>query len=142
MSRRARLGAVLVPLCLALVGLSACGDDSDGTDAAGRACEQMELLAVEVDDLRTTIQGEPTIGELRQARDELREAQAEVDEAFEDVGEQRADAFAAAWEELDGAVSDLDDDATVPDALASVEEEVRAVVAARDDLVSAVECPA
>ncbi|ASN20179.1 hypothetical protein CGK93_11250 [Arthrobacter sp. YN] len=81
-----------------------------------------------------------TIDQLRTARDEVIRTYAVLEKKAESIAADRVAALKAAQRKLEAAVNDVRDQATVPEAVASLKDEAAAVETALSDLNKDVKC--
>ena len=134
-----RGSAMLLVLC---VLLAACGDDDPSPE------EAMANLCTDLSELQSSVQNleqvrtnpNATVGQLEDARDEVNDQLEDVQSSADDVEEANVDALEDAYGNLDQAIDDIDDDATLADAGQSVEDEIQAVNAAWEQLMGGLNC--
>lgn len=136
--RRTPLWAAAAAAALAVSTLTGCGDDSQ--DDAADACASWETYRTAVSDLGATLRSEPTVEQVRDARDQVADAREDLDDALGDVAEDRRHALDSAWEDLADAVDDLPDDATLPQAAQVLAGQADAVASASDGLSAELGC--
>ncbi|WP_157731774.1 hypothetical protein [Arthrobacter sp. YN] len=89
---------------------------------------------------RNLLTPEVTIDQLRTARDEVIRTYAVLEKKAESIAADRVAALKAAQRKLEAAVNDVRDQATVPEAVASLKDEAAAVETALSDLNKDVKC--
>lgn len=137
--RRTAPHLTLTITCTLAAGLlAACGSDPEEHEA--HACEAISNFSVDVGEARTLLASSPTVGEIRDMRAELQVSYAEVADALTEVTNDRVRALEEAWAQFDAAVADVEPDATVPEAVASLQEEIADVERAEQDLRAGLEC--
>ncbi|MCI0439730.1 MAG: hypothetical protein L0177_11465 [Chloroflexi bacterium] len=129
------LGAVLGLLALAV----GCSSPSPA-EAEAALCNDLALFEQSVGNL-TNISIHSNVGELKTARNEIQGAFDNLKESAAEVSNDRVDELIDAFENLAVAINNLPNETTIPDAAASLQEEVAAVTAARQGLGDAVDCP-
>lgn len=132
--RRVALPAVVAT---AILGLSACSESTEEKEAA--ACDAYANFQEAVAGL-DTLTPESTVDEISSAREDAATAYEDLENAADEVAESRSGELEDAIEALEDAIKDIDGDATVPEAAASLREEVDAVRTARDDLAAELSC--
>lgn len=132
------LAAVGLSAMLA-VGLAACGDE-DELSAEEQYCTDLVELETSVDELLALRPATATIDEINEARDAVREDIENLADAADEVGSTRIDDLNEAYENLDGAIDDLSGDDTIPQALQGLRPDIEAVVAARQEVFSEINC--
>lgn len=128
-----------------LAGLIACGtvaalvtgcNTSTPDENAEQACAAADAFAAALNDFEDTLTPESTTGEVRAAREEVQRTYQDLVRAGEAVAEDRTEELEGATRELDAAVDDVPDDATLSEAAGSLRNEAAQVDAARDNFVS------
>ena len=132
-------------LAAGTIAFIACDDEDDpaDTEAARVAlCEDVATAEQAKTDLDALTDAN-TFAEFDAAADALDSALDDVGSSAEDfLGESDAlvEAYITALENLDDALGELNQDMTVADARASIQEEFDAAVAARDALIASANC--
>ncbi|WP_146069565.1 hypothetical protein [Arthrobacter sp. B0490] len=111
-----------------------------GEAGAARLCDAATAFDGAVTDFKATLTPEVTIEQLRTARDEVVKTYNDMDRAAVEVAEDRMTAVAAAERNLEKAVDDVRDQATVPEAVESLRTEATDLQTAVTDLAKEVEC--
>lgn len=137
-TRVSLLSSLLACGALAL-SLTACSAPDPRANEAS-ACDAYATFAAALDDARTSLSASSTIGEITAARDEIRTAYGKLQSTLEKVGEDRTSALEGAWNTFDRAVDDIDTGLTIPDAVASLQEEVAGIADAERNLDEALSC--
>lgn len=106
----------------------------------GAACDAYGAFATTVDDARATLSASSTIEEITDARDEVHQSYEKLQEALVAVNKDRDSQLEDAWADFDKAVKNIDPTMTIPDAVASLQEEVDAIEAARQGLDESLTC--
>lgn len=105
------------------LGASTAACSSSPVENVAEACDSYEALVGAVAEVKTAIGSGSTIGEIREARDEVKTAYADLEGSLEDVSGDRLESFEEAWKDLDHAVSELDENLTVPQARDALSED-------------------
>ncbi|MGN0063927.1 MAG: hypothetical protein ACI379_06770 [Nocardioides sp.] len=134
--RRGAAVPVVLMLGAALL-LTGCSESTEEKEAA--ACESYQAYAEAVARLDTLDQAS-SVDEIADVRDDVKAAHETLVEDLEAVADDRDDQLVAAWEAFGKAVDDIDGDATVPEAAASLSEEVAAIRAAREQVAADLTC--
>ncbi len=110
-------------LTLALAG---CGGDESAQDTAQQAadeyCSAIEQLRAQVEDFTASVSDNPSVGELRDQRDQVADAFAEVTQAAEGRDQAVADAVAEAQQNFRDALGDIDAETLLNDATDQYEQ--------------------
>jgi 3'-phosphoadenosine 5'-phosphosulfate sulfotransferase len=123
---------------LLALALACSGPSSD--DAQAALCSNLATFQQSVDKL-TNLNSYSTVGELKAARDDARNSFQAVSQANAAVRNAQVDALVNAYDDLQNAIGDLPDEATVQEAATSLQPQVAAVQSAREQVRSGVECP-
>lgn len=137
MTLRRILAAPLLSGALA-VSLVGCGSSPE--ENAQDACAAYETFTQSVTQATTSLSASSTIEEITDARDAVQSAYTDLDAALDNVSQDRRQALADAWESFNDAVSDTDDSLTVPEAVASLRDEVANLETARAALGEDLTC--
>jgi hypothetical protein len=117
----------------------ACSNPSPA-DAQSALCSNLATFQQSVNKL-TNLSSYSTVGEIKSARDDARNSFQAVREANTTLKNVQVDALANAYDDLQNAISDLPDEATVQEAATSLQPQIAAVQSAREQVSSGVECP-
>ena len=135
--------AIAIVIALFAIGAAACSDDDDDPETT---VEGEAQLCADLVELGGALNAYEDI-DLDSTKAELETAQQNVDNAFDavagsigTVADLRVDDLQTAVQAMDQAVSDVPDDSTIADGLASLAEEAAAVDAALQGLVSGAGC--
>lgn len=151
-SQRVLAGPMAVGLAIALLtGCAASPPGSTSTASANASSAQAQAKNEDVckaaadynaavTSFKNQLTPEVTIDQLRAARDEVVKTYAELDKASANIAEDRIAAVRAAERKLEAAVNDVRDQATVPEAVASLKDEASGVETALRDLTKDVQC--
>lgn len=132
-----RLALPVAVLAVALLSLSACSESTEDKEAA--ACDAYATFQSAAADL-DALTLESTVDEISAARRAAANAYEDLENAADEVAEARSGELEEAIEALEDAVENIDGSATLPAAAASLQEEVAAVRAARDNLAAELSC--
>lgn len=124
-----------VPLLLAV----SCSNESTQEKTA-QLCTDLATLGSAVTNLKN-IDPNSTVGDLRTAEREVKTAFSDVQASARDVQDARLDDLESANNNLDKAIQDVPNDATLQDATISISDEALAVEAAQAQLRSGLGCP-
>lgn len=142
-SRRAPYISITLLMSAGLgFGLTACTSSPvDAEESASTAaCESLQELSTNVQTLQDALGSEMNVGELRDLRETVKDSYESVTAALSDVEAARMKQLTDAWKELDTAIGDLDENASLPDAAASLTEETRLVAESARHLNSELTC--
>ncbi|CAM3247856.1 hypothetical protein NODU109028_06565 [Nocardioides dubius] len=124
----------------ATIGLTLTGcsdDDEKAADNEAKACVAIADFQDAVSEI-SGLTAASTLEEIREVREGVREAYEDLAEKMDDVAGDREAALKSSYDSFNDAVDDLPDDATLPEAIASLQEESAAIdaaqVAVADDL--------
>lgn len=137
---KVRWRTLAVILIAAWVVLAACGGDDKSAE------EAQADLCTDLDGLQTALTGlaglsvDSSVDDLESERDAINDALDDVRSSADDVEDAEIEALEDAYDSLESAVGDISDDMPISDALASVQDESAAVVAAWDQLFTATGC--
>ncbi|WP_313404448.1 hypothetical protein [Aeromicrobium sp.] len=137
MNRPHKLATTLSIGVLAL-GLAACGQSQEEKEQA--ACDAIAELSTTLSDVGANLDAESTVEQWRDARSQVRKAIEEAEDAVEEADEAAWDEVDDAWDRFEDAVQDVDGSATVPEAGASLRDDLAALQAARDQAASGLTC--
>ncbi|KAM9865195.1 hypothetical protein ACIFOC_01724 [Leucobacter aridicollis] len=121
------------------LSLAACSSPAP-EENEGAACDAYGEFATTVDDARASLSASSTIEEITAARDEVQQSYEKLQEALVEVNKDRDSLLEDAWADFDKAINDIDPTMTVPDAVASLQEEVAAIEAAKQGLDESLTC--
>lgn len=127
-------------LAVALPGFTACSDDEPTVE------EARATLCADLDSFRTSMQalrslnGESTLADFKTARDDAGDAWNDVESSAAGVQDARVDGLQSAYDDLDAALADIDDDESLAAALDSIGDEVAAVETAWDGYYATAGC--
>ncbi len=133
------LGLGLLIAILATVSF-ACDDDGPSeAEAVALLCADLITLQA-ADAAFDDLGADSTISEIQAANDAYNDALDDVVSSGKDVAAVRVEPIEAAYDDLDKAIIDISGDATIPEALVSISDELAAVDAAYDSAFSGVDC--
>ena len=107
----------------------------------------VQLLVLGFDELRVaeaafgTLGPDSTIDEIRSASDAYADALTAVVDSAKDLASVRTEPIETASNDLAQAIDDIPGDDTIPEALASIEEELAAFDSASEQAFASVDCP-
>lgn len=137
MTRRTPLTALV--LCGAMIlPLIACSSTPQENEAA--VCDAYTSLVGSVSEARASLSTSSTIAEISDARDSIRSSYQELQDSLAKVGEDRAADLETAWDTFTKAVDDIDTDSTVPEAAASLTDELADIESAQLKFDEALSC--
>ena len=133
------LGLGLLIAIVAVVSF-ACDDDGPSeAEAVAQLCADLSTLQA-ADAAFDDLGRDSTINEIQAANDAYNDALDDVVSSGKDVAAVRIQPIEAAYDDLDQAIRDISGDATIPEALVSISDELAAVDAAYDSAFSGVDC--
>ena len=127
-----RISTAVVAIGVTGVLGTACSSSPTAEENKAAACDAVADFRSAVDEARTSLSSTATVGEIREVRERLAAGYEDVTDSLSAVGQDRVDAIDQAWKSFDDAVADLDENLAVPDAAASLQEEIVAIDKARD----------
>lgn len=128
---------------LALVGAvaAACADGSPSEqEATTNLCDDLDAFSESFTSLISLDPNTTSVDDIKDATSEVRDDLGSVVDSASDVGGTRGDELQDAYDSLNGAVDDLDEDQTVPQAVDSLEPAVQEVGSAWRNVFSSVPC--
>ena len=143
MSKRLMIAGLGVLIAVFGIVAIACSDDSDDSDSTVASEAQ---LCNDIADLGQALAAfaalgpDSTVDDLKTARDGVVDAGEKVDESAEKVGEARVSDVDSAVSDLQQSVEDVSDDATITEAVGSVQTQVLAVDTAALQFFSDLNC--
>ena len=142
---RARHGYVMVgttAVGAAALLLAGCGESS--TDAMGddttQVCQDLSAYSDALRNLAGTLGPDASVAQVQAARDQAAEAQRTLHESLANVSDDRTDDVEQAWDALVTAFGQVDDDATLSEAAASLKDEAQGVVDATASVRNDLDC--
>jgi len=140
MSKRMLIKGLAVLIAVVGIVAIACGGNGESTaDAEAQLCGDIAGLGASVTAF-AALGLDSTVDEVEAARDGVVEAREKVDESAESAGEARVSDADSAVADLEQAVDDVPEDATIAEAVESVQTQVLAVDAAALQLFSDLDC--
>lgn len=137
MNRMKTIAAGLTAAVLTL-GLSACGQSQEDKEA--KACDAIAELRTTLQETSANLDAQSTVEQWRDARSQVSQQIEKVEDTVEDANEAAWDQLDDAWDRFEDAVQDVDRDATIPQAGASLVEDFQALQAARDEAAQGLTC--
>jgi methyl-accepting chemotaxis protein len=113
---------------------------SSQNESVAQVCAAADAFGSALTDFKDMIKPDTTIEQLRSARDQVAHAYDDLAKATENLAQERADAVVAAEKEFTSAVNAVSNQATVPEAAATLRSEAAKVQAAVTDLRSDIKC--
>lgn len=122
--------------------LSGCGESS--TDAMGddtaQVCQDLSAYTDALRNLASTLGPDATVAEVQAARDQAAAAQRTLHESLAGVSDDRTDDVERSWDALVTAFGQVDDDATLAEAVDSLKDEAQGVVDATASVGQDLDC--
>ena len=148
MSRPHPILAGPIALGFAVAMLAGCSTSSPGTSVSSaraeenvsQACAAASAYAAALTNFKQTLKPGATVEQVQTARDEVAKTYDDLIKASQDVARDEVDAVQAAQKNLERAVKDIPDDATLTQAVGSLRDEAVNVQAAVSDLRTAAKC--
>lgn len=132
-----RVAAGVLTLGVATVVAAGCGQTE--ADAEAALCADLGSLRSSVETLRDT-SAYTTIEEFNEARENVRGAWGDVRDSAANLGSERTDDLDDAWKDLQDAIDDIDDDASLAEATAEVATAIDTYNETADDIRSGLDC--
>jgi hypothetical protein len=129
--------ATLIVAVLALLAMTACRESE--ADLQADACTELNQLQESIAALGA-LGPTSTVDEFKEAADNVQESAQDAARAVRRVEEERAEELRDAEIDLNDAVDDVDNDEPVAAAIAQVQPQIAAVVAARDQMTASLNC--
>ena len=132
---------VLVGILVAVLGIAAvaCDDDESEADLTIAVCQDLVDLQV-ADAAFDTLDENSTLDEIRSVNVAYSEALDDVVNSAADLADARSEPIEDAYGDLNQAIADIPGDATIQEALLSIEDELVAVDNAYDQFFSSLNC--
>jgi erythromycin esterase-like protein len=105
-----------------------------------QACAAVSAYAAALTNFKDTLKPSATVDQVKTARDQVDKTYQDMIKQTQDVAKDRADAVNTAQQDLDKAVKDVPDDATLTQAAASLRDDTVKLQAAASDLRSQLKC--
>lgn len=138
MRKTTKLMASLALAAALGTSLAACSSSPEENTAS--ACDSYAAFVGAVAEVKTSLSSSSTVGEIKAARDKVTTAYTELNTALDKVGSDRADTLAAAWKDLDSAISGMDEGLTVPEAKEALQGDLGKVESAQTGLDADLKC--
>jgi L-alanine-DL-glutamate epimerase-like enolase superfamily enzyme len=138
MSRTTPILAGAATLGTAVMLLTGC--TSSPQEDVSTACTAAAAHGAALKSFQESLSPDATVEQVKAARDEVQKTYDDMVDAAEEVSQDRANALEQAWDELDKAVEDIPDDATLQQAADSLKNEAADVESARSDVASELNC--
>lgn len=123
---------VLLFIFLAAIPVVGCGDETS-EEATAQLKSDLQALQTSVASLEG-LSADSSMDDITAAKEDIQKSWDAVRESAGDLHEAEVSELQSAWDDLSKAVDDINQDMSVPDAIASVSDEVAAVKAAWDKL--------
>ena len=134
-----KTGILFVALVLILACAGAGCVQPSEKEAEAQLCQDLGELGAALENMEnTTLRS--SVGDIRDGRDQVKSAMEKVRDSAGQVANIRLDKLNAAYEDLDRAVQDLPDDATVPEAIQTIRPYVQAVRDEQRNLYADLNC--
>jgi ElaB/YqjD/DUF883 family membrane-anchored ribosome-binding protein len=134
-----KTGILFVALVLILACAGAGCVQPSEKEAEAQLCQDLGELGAALENMEnTTLRS--SVGDIRDGRDQVKSAMEKVRDSAAEVANIRLDKLNAAYEDLDRAVQDLPDDATVPEAIQTIRPYVQAVRDEQRNLYADLNC--
>ena len=132
---------VLVGILVAVLGIAAvaCDDDASEAELTIEVCRDFVDLQA-ADAAFDTLDENSTLDEIRSVNVAYSNALEEVVDSAADLADVRSEPIEAAYDDLNQAIADISSDATIQEALLSIEDELVAVDNAYDQFFSSLNC--
>ena len=131
------IGIVVVVLGIAAV---ACDDDESEEDVTTTLCADLAELRA-ADAAFDTLGADSTLDEIRAVSETYEDALNAAIALAGDLADVRTEPVDAAYDDLAQAIDDISGDATIPEALTSIEDELVALDNAYEQAFANVDCP-
>ena len=134
-----KMGILFVALVLILACAGAGCVQPSEKEAEAQLCQDLGELGAALESMENTSL-RSSVGDIRDGRDQVKSAMEKVRDSAAEVANIRLDRLNAAYEDLDRAVQDLPDDATVPEAIQTIRPYVQAVRDEQRNLYADLNC--
>ena len=125
-------------LGIPLLMLGSCAEPSV-SDAQATYCQELANLELAIVNFQG-LSADSTVKDLKQAQKQVRSAFTAVKQAASTLEDAKVEQLEQSQQNLEKAVNDIPDDATLTEALASVSDKVGSVSEARQELFSSANC--
>lgn len=132
--------ALFVSVVLILTCAAAGCTQPSQEEAKTQLCQDLGELKLALGNYEK-INASSTVGDIRKTEEQVTAAMQNVRQSAGQVANVRVDNLNAAYEDLDHAVKSLPNDVTAGDALQTIRPELRAVLAAQQNLTTELNCP-
>jgi hypothetical protein len=135
-----KFGAVALALLSLALSLACGGDDKTEEEAASDLCSDLNQFGTSFAQLVSLDPDATSIGEFQDAANTVREDLDEVGDSAGDVARYNQDELETAYEDLDNAVEDIDEDDSLSEARGAIRQQITGVVDAWENAVASVPC--
>ncbi len=118
--------------------LASCAEPSV-SDAQATYCQELANLKIAIVNFQG-LSADSTVKDLKQAQEQVRSAFAAVKQAASTLEDAKVEQLETSQQNLEKAVKDIPDDATLAEALTSVSDKAQSVDVARQELFSSANC--
>ncbi len=139
-SNRSYKALVGVATAVGLLALALACSSPSSADAQVALCSNLTTFQQSVEEL-TNLDSYSTMGEVKAAANMARHSFDAIQQANAEVNNAQVDTLGNAYEDLQSAIANLPDDATVEEAATSLQPQIAAVQTAREQVSSRMECP-
>lgn len=123
-----------------LFGL-ACGDDEQSPEEAkAKACDDVSEVQAAFTSFQNSLNANGTVGQVRETGEKFQESVQSLRESAGDAVKAQVDDLENAYDDLDESVKDIPDDATVKEALPTVNQAQQPVATAWQSLLTGLNC--
>jgi hypothetical protein len=130
---------VMAGAAAAMLLLAACDDEPTQEEAEEQFCDDVGALGAALGELRD-VDNETSVEDFEAARESVRNAYDNVITSAQQLREVRLDDLQEANDNLRAAIDDIDDDASLDEALSSIDEEVEEVTLQLSQVLNDVNC--
>jgi hypothetical protein len=141
MKGKALYTAVVIGVLSLAAAAVACGDEQSQEELEAQACEDLSDLDNSLDRLNSSLQGDSTVGEVRDAAENAASAFDTARSSVNEVAETRINDVESAMSSLRNTVEDLPDDASLSEAASAIASELAIVEEAVVGVGDQLECP-
>ena len=131
---------IAVPVALGAAAVLLTGCAPTPQENVNQACASISAYGTALTNFKDTLKPSATVEQVKSARAEVDKTYQEMIKQTQDVAKDRVDAVKTADQNLDKAVKDVPDDATLTQAAASLRDDAAKVQAATSDLRSQMKC--
>lgn len=133
--------AVAVGVLSLAAAAIACGDGQSQEEMEAQACEDLSNLDNSLANLEASLQGDSTVGNVRDAAEDAASAFDEARSSVSEVAETRIGDVESAMDSLRNTIEDLPDDATLSEAAEAIQSELTALADAVSEANDQLACP-